>query len=205
MKPLTAATIVALATLWSAHPASAQDSEITAADVVDRETLKEFVHAALAYADQAATLPEYLGVLQEFRVEGRWKHGSTYIFIGIADGTIIFHAANPDLEGVNLWDLEDANGVKYTQELIAAAAEGGGFVEYLFDNPEIEGDEEAGSPKVGYAAPYSAFGQDVIVGSGFYPESPATAVAGQSWGWVKGGLWTRSLLTGEVPGTSDWA
>ncbi|MDE2716740.1 MAG: hypothetical protein OXI33_06950, partial [Chloroflexota bacterium] len=92
-----------------------------------------------------------------------------------------------------------------TQVLIAAAAEWGVFVDYLLDHPATEGDVETGSSKVGYAVPYSAFGQDVIVGSGFYPESPATAVAGQSWGWVKGGLWTRSLLTGEVPGTSDWA
>lgn len=189
MKRLRAATILALAALWpAAHPAAAQDSEITAADVVDRESLRDFVHAAVAYADQATTPAEYLGVLQEFRVEGRWKHGSIYIFVGLPDGTIIFHGANPDLEGVNLWDLEDANGVKYTQELIAAAAEGGGFVEYLFDNPAIEGDEETGSTKVGYAVPYSAFGQDVIVGSGFYPESAGTAVTGQSWGRVKGGL-----------------
>ena len=156
-----------------------------AADVVDRETLKAFVHAAVAYADQATTLPEYLAILQEFRVEGRWKHGSIYIFIGVPDGTIIFHGANPDLEGVNMWDLEDANGVKYTQDLIAAAAEGGGFVEYLFDNPAVEGDEETGSPKVGYAFPYSAFGQDVVVGSGFYPESASTAVRARSWGQVK--------------------
>ena len=189
MKRLASATIVALTALWTAaHPASAQDSEITAADVVDRETLRDFVHAAMAYADQAATLPEYLGVLQEFRVEGRWRQGAIYIFVGAPDGTILFHGANPDLEGVNLWDLEDANGVKYTQELVAAAAEGGGFVEYLFDNPAIEGDEETGSPKVGYAAPYSAFGQDVVVGSGFYPESPATAVTGQSWGRLKARL-----------------
>ena len=189
MRTLTAATILTLTALMpAAHPASAQDSEITAADVVDRESLRDFVHAAVAYADQATTLAEYQAILQEFRVEGRWKHGSVYIYIGVPDGTIIFHAANADIEGVNLWDFEDSNGVKYTQELIAAAAEGGGFVEYLFDNPAIEGDEETGSPKVGYAAPYSAFGQDVVVGSGFYPETPATAVTGESWGRLKGRL-----------------
>ena len=76
MKRVTAATILALAALGpAAHPASAQDSEITAADVVDRETLKEFVHAAVAYAGQATTVAEYLGILEEFRVEGRWRQG----------------------------------------------------------------------------------------------------------------------------------
>ena len=187
MKRLTAATIVALAGLWSAaHPAAAQDSEITAADVVDRETLETFVHAAVAYADQATTLPEYLAILQEFRVEGPWKQGSIYVFILLPNGTLLFHGGNPELDGQNIYDAEDANGVKYTQDLLAAAAEGGGFVEYLFDNPAIEGDEETGSPKVSYVVPYSAFGQDVTVGSGFYPESAGTAVTGQSWGRLKG-------------------
>ena len=32
-------------------------------------------------------------------------------------------------------DLEDANGVKILQELIAVAAEGGGYVEYLWPDP----------------------------------------------------------------------
>ena len=187
MKRVTAATILALAALGpAAQPALAQDSEITAADVVDRETLRDFVHAAVAYAGQATTVAEYMGLLQEFRVEGRWRHGSIYIFVGLPDGTLLFHGANPDLDGQNIYDAEDANGVKYTQELLAAAAEGGGFVEYLFDNPAIEGDEESGSPKVSYVVPYSAFGQDVVVGSGFYPESPGTAVTGQSWGRLKG-------------------
>ena len=189
MRLLTAATILALAALWTAaHPASAQDSEITAADVVDRETLRDFVHAAVAYAEQATTVAEYLGLLQEFRVEGRWRHGSIYVFVLLPDGTLLFHGANPDLDGQNIYESEDSNGVKYTQELLAAAVDGGGYVEYLFDNPAIEGDEESGSPKVSYVVPFSAFGQDAVVGSGFYPESPGTAVTGQSWGQLKGRL-----------------
>ena len=189
MKRLIAATIVALTALGpAAHPASAQDSEVTAADVVDRESLRDFVHAAVAYVGQATTPAEYLGILQEFRVEGAWKQGAIYVFVLLPDGTLLFHGGNPDLEGENIYDAEDANGVKYTQDLLAAAAEGGGFVEYLFDNPAIEGDEESGSPKVSYVVPFSAFGQDVTVGSGFYPEPAGTAVTGQSWGRLKGGL-----------------
>ena len=42
------------------------------------------------------------------------------------------------------------------QELLSAAAEGGGYVEYLWDDPAVAGDEETGSPKVGYAVPYTA-------------------------------------------------
>ena len=186
MKRLTAALILALATLFPAvHPAVAQDAEVTAGDVVDRETLKAFVLAAAAYADKATSLAEYLAVLQEFRTEGPWKQGSIYLVVFSTTGIFILHGDNPDLEGQNLIDLEDANGVKIVQEFIAVAAEGGGYVEYLWPDPLVEGDEETGSPKVGYGIPYSALGQDFVLVSGFYPGTAATAVADQSWGQLK--------------------
>ena len=59
----------------------------------------------------------------------------------------------------NLYDLKDSNGVKIMQEILAAAAEGGGYVEYLWDDPAVAGDEETGSHKVGYAVPYTALGE----------------------------------------------
>ena len=184
MKRLTAVLMLALATFLSAaHPAIAQDAEITAGDVVDRETLKAFVLAAKAYGDKASTLPEYLNILQEFRTEGPWKQGSIYLFLFTTEGLFILHGADPSLEGQNLIDLEDVNGVKMVQELIAVAAEGGGYVEYLWPNPQIEGD--TGSPKVSYAIPYSALGQDFVLGSGFFPESASTAIEDQSWGQLK--------------------
>ena len=184
MKRLTAVLILALASLLpAAHPAIAQDPEVTAGDVVDRETLKAFVHAAAAYGDQASSLPEYLAILQEFRTEGPWKQGSIYLFLFSTEGLFILHGADPSLEGQNLIDLEDANGVKIVQELIAVTAEGGGYVEYLWPDPQIEGD--TGSPKVSYAIPYSALGQDFVLGSGFFPESASTAVEDQSWGRLK--------------------
>ena len=187
MKRLTAALILALTALSPAvHPAIAQDSEVTAGDVVDRETLKAFVLAAKAYGDKATSLPEYLNILQEFRTEGPWKQGSIYLFLFTTEGLFILHGADPSLEGQDLIDLEDANGVKIVQELIAVAAEGGGYVEYLWPDPQIEGD--TGSPKVSYAIPYSALGQDFVLGSGFFPESASTAVEDQSWGQLKSQL-----------------
>ena len=184
MKRLIAVLILSLASVLPAvHPAVAQDPEVTAGDVVDRETLKAFVHAAKAYGDKATSLPEYLNILEEFRTEGPWKQGSIYLFLFTTEGLFILHGADPSLEGQNLIDLEDDNGVKIVQELIAVAADGGGYVEYLWPDPQIEGD--TGSPKVSYAIPYSALGQDFVLGSGFFPESASTAVADQSWGQLK--------------------
>ena len=186
MKPLTAVLIPALAILVPAvHPAAAQGPEVNAADVVDRETLKAFVHAAREHADQASTLAEYQKVLEEFRTEETWKKGSIYLFVLSPGGVMLFHAENKDLEGQDLIDLEDADGVKIIQGLLAAAAEGGGYLEYLWPDPAVEGDEESGSPKVSYVIPYTALGQDLILGSGFYPESASTAVRARSWGQLK--------------------
>ena len=181
--------ILALTALGpAAHPALAHHLEVEAGDVVDRESLKAFVLVAAEYAGQATTADECERVRQEFRADDAWHQGSIYLFFLAPDGTVILHGGNPELEGRNLIDLEDSNGVRFTRELIAAAAEGGGYVEYLFDDPAVEGDEEAGSPKVSYVIPWSTPHQDVILGSGFYPGSASTEVPGQSWGQLKGRL-----------------
>lgn len=157
-----------------AGSAAAQTSAVTAGDVVDRETLKSFVLAAKDQLEGAATRSEYQDVLKAFRTEEIWKKGSIYLFITNAEGVMLFHAESPDLEGQNLIDLMDADGVKMVQELLAAAAIGGGFVDYLWPDPAVPGDEKTGSPKVSYGVFYSAQGHDeeFMVASGFYPGSP---------------------------------
>ncbi len=164
---------------YSLEPAK----QITAKDVVDKKTLKAFVEAAKEYA-KSYPFPE--DIEAEFRQEeGRWKHESIYLVLGNSDGVILFHAANPALEGQNLIDLEDPNGVKYTQELIDASAAGGGFVEYYFDNPAIDenGDGELvgdpiGSPKISYAIPITdpETGMEFTLLSGFYPVTARAVV-----------------------------
>ena len=163
-------------------------AEKLARDVVDRESLKAFVLEAREYLDSFETLSGYRDALESFRAGGDWKQGSVYLYVGTTDGVVVFHAVDPDLEGRNLYDLEDSNGVKIMQQILAAAAAGGGYVEYLWDDPAVAGDEETGSPKVGYAVPYTALGEEFILGSGFYPGSASTAVAGRSWGRLKVGF-----------------
>ena len=47
------------------------------------------------------------------------------------------------------------------------------FVEYLWDDPAVEGDEEDGSPKLAYAVPVTVRGVPMLLGSGIYPVAPA--------------------------------
>ena len=150
--------------------------EVTAAEVRDRETLRDFVEAAARIYREAGS-SGIANVQRAFRQEGGdWKSGDVYIFVVSTDGYTLYHAGFPlRFEGRQFEDIDrqDANGVRYLRELLAAGAAGGGFVEYLFDNPAVEGDEETGSPKIAYATGYSRPGSETIfvVASGFYPDN----------------------------------
>ncbi|MDE0100350.1 MAG: hypothetical protein OXM87_12215 [Truepera sp.] len=62
------------------------------------------------------------------------------------------------------------NGIRFVYELIKGANAGGSFVEYYYDDPTVEGDEETGSPKIGYATGFPGPNTDqmVVVGSGIF-------------------------------------
>ena len=180
--PVTAAALCMVGLMSFARPATSQvmtvpvltPGETLASEVVDRSTLKSFVRgakAAYAAAISEVGFERHGEVLEAFRIEdGIWRQGNIYLYITDTEGTITFHGANPALEGVNLIQQTDLNGVHYVQELIDAARMGGGFVEYYFDDPTVSGDEEFGSPKVGYTELTIVDGRELIVGSGIYPD-----------------------------------
>ncbi len=64
-----------------------------------------------------------------------------YIFVVDQKGTSIAH---PNIEGNNVWDEQDDNGVKYMQEIIAKGNEGGGFVFYSWPLPNSDQLENKG-------------------------------------------------------------
>ena len=150
--------------------------DVTAADVADRETLKAFVQGTgnryLKAIEQVG-----LDVLQQnqdlFREEGGpYRQGSVYFFVFTTDGYVYFHGADRSVEHrfVSSLDRVDINGVKFIRELINVAKAGGGYVEYYFDDPAVEGDEDIGSPKVSYAELVVFRGGEYIVGAGFYKD-----------------------------------
>ena len=149
--------------------------QIRAEEVSDRENLRLFVEEAvrIASGEIASADEAYAWFDANFRPEGQWRHGEIYLFVMELNGVAFFHATLPHLEGQDLSDLEDLQGVRITEEHLAAVAAGGGYTEFLWDNPEVEGDEETGSPKVAYLAPVTIGGRDLAFGSGIYP--PVTA------------------------------
>ena len=75
---------------------------------------------------------------------------------------LILHIRYSELEGENLWEMEDVNGVMVIQELIDAGRDGGGFVDYVWNKPEIN--KEVG--KVGYAIAFEPW--KWMIGTGLY-------------------------------------
>ena len=149
---------------------------VTASQVVDRETLITFVEEAARTYREAVMSEGYsglTGVRNAFRVEGGdWKSGSIYLWVVSGGGVTLFHGSEPYREGkpTNMVRT-DSKGVKFTEELIGGARrEGRRFLRYHYDNPAIEGDEDTGSPKLGYAVsfPVPNTDQKAVIGSGIY-------------------------------------
>lgn len=70
------------------------------------------------------------------------KFGSnSYFFVFDTKANTIVHAGNPKLEGKNLSAVKDTRGDLVIQKLIKVAVEGGGFVEYYWENPATKSED----------------------------------------------------------------
>ena len=67
----------------------------------------------------------------------RWQNDSIYYFVWTMDGIRIFHAAEPETEGIDVKDLKDVNGRPIGQMMLGAgkSATGEGWVHYMYPEP----------------------------------------------------------------------
>ena len=84
-----------------------------------------------------------------------------YVFVYDVKGVNIAHGVNTSLEGKNLYDFKDPNGVYLIRELIDAAKNGGGYVQYSWKNTN-----GSLNPKLGYAALVPKW--NWVLGTGFW-------------------------------------
>ena len=161
--------------------------EVTASDVVDRETLKAFVNGVIDFLRDLYTreginsLVKMRGILRE--EAGPWREGSVYIYILDTTGYVWFHAAFP-----NQFEFVIATG-RYkdavTGESILAkvmeAAQSdpeGAFITYHFDDP-ADASDSAEIPKTAFVRQHSLLPglehllPPLIVVSGFYTTTPS--------------------------------
>lgn len=118
------------------------------------------------HADDPQARRRALDVLQkmDFGKDG-------YFFVYDMQGRSLMHPREPDLVGRNLYELRDSDGAPTIQELLAAAARGGGYVRYMWHRPST-GKVES---KLGYVVPLPRWGW--MVGTGLYLDDVDTALA----------------------------
>ena len=182
---------------------------VTAQDVDTREELKMFVKGAIDFFESALTDSQIdlAKTRKLFRAEdGPWRHVSTYIWIMDDKGNVIFNGGNRNIEQTNLLRGQNQTLVDIIERLIEASKkteEDERFVNYDWDDPNIEGDEAPGggaggsSPKLGYVEPFpNPFNTDqiFIFGSGLYLE-PGTETSDDGGCAISG---TRNTAQGSL-------
>ena len=186
------------------------EPDIKAMDVTDSETLKLFVNGALEAIQanfgvsrvEAPVVTRFRPVLR--KEGGYWNHRDIYLFI-MQGNQVIFNGNDQALEGTTL-NITDLNNCNVAEEILRVAGsdndsearecpslgllpegDSENFIEYLWDNPDIEGDEDKRfdnpafeqkitpgiTPKLGYIVSFQTpLGDDVIhIGAGVYPQS----------------------------------
>lgn len=135
-----------------------------------REELKNYIRlarSAIAHlydrpdaASNEQVRNEAMAILRQMRFDDAGSSG--YLFAYDTRGLNMMHGQDPSLEGKNLWDFQDPNGVYVVRELVQAAGRGGGYVSYHWK------DNRTGllEPKLAYAEPLPKWG--LVLSTGFW-------------------------------------
>ncbi|MFW5961934.1 MAG: methyl-accepting chemotaxis protein [bacterium] len=125
------------------------------------ETASNFMEELVADRDDELSSDEMTSLIREYNQDLEFGEVG-YFFIYDFDGNTISLPPTPDIEGTNRWDLEDETGKYFLRELSETAESGGGFVDYIYANPDTGEDEN----KISYVAPIE--GTDYFIGAGTY-------------------------------------
>jgi len=98
-------------------------------------------------------------------------NGSEYFWVNDANHIMIVHGAKPELEGKNVADVKDPDGVFLFREIVktAKSSRDGGFVNYMWP----KAGKEQPQPKISFVKEFKPWGW--IVGTGVYTDDISTA------------------------------
>ena len=92
--------------------------------------------------------------------KGQFVKGELYIFVNDFNGISLAHGGNQKLIGKNMLGLKDSDGKPFIQEFIKAAKQGGGWVDYKWNNPVTK--------KIEAKSSYIEPAGDIYFGCGIY-------------------------------------
>lgn len=166
-------SIVAVMLVVQAKLAELGEKEISTINAeliaLKEESLKGFIELAVSTVqpilDNAREIGDAEARKQAADILRTMRYGEAndgYIFVYSYDGVNVVNGPKQTLEGKNLIDLKDPDGVPIIKELINAAKSGGGYVNYKWAKPSKEMD----IPKLSYADSIDEF--KWMIGTGFY-------------------------------------
>ncbi len=172
--------------------------DVSASDVKDRETLKQFVEGAATWAKQ---LYESIGLAgsQHLKVEfrkdakdgGFFRDGLVYLYLVTPEGYVVFHGLDAWREGRTVINNSDLRGdTTFVRRIIDTALNGGGYIDYWWNNPDDPNDDpdpdilpydpNAGTLRTAYSIVIEAEGlegKQILAGAFF--SSVATSIEGE--------------------------
>jgi methyl-accepting chemotaxis protein len=114
-----------------------------------------------------------------------------YFWINDLEPKMIMHPMKPELEGRNLADIKDPEGVPLFMEFVRVVNErGSGFVNYSWPKPGAQ----APQPKISYVTGFKPWGW--VVGTGLYIDD----LHQQVWNELASGLWIITLVSLAIAG-----
>ncbi|MEM5528418.1 methyl-accepting chemotaxis protein [Gammaproteobacteria bacterium AS21] len=130
-------------------------------------------YTEIAKKSVADLSPDKQGDLELLRNRIRdLKFGSnSYFFVFDKKSNTIVHAGNPKLEGKNLSAVKDARGDLVIQKLVQIAVDGGGFLEYYWENPATKSEDL----KISFSSMLEQW--DYMIGIGVYVDDIDKKVA----------------------------
>ncbi|WP_341218028.1 methyl-accepting chemotaxis protein [Neptunomonas phycophila] len=166
-------SIVAVMLVVQAKLAELGEKEISTINAeliaLKEESLKGFIELAVSTVqpilDNAREIGDAEARKQAADILRTMRYGEAndgYIFVYSYDGVNVVNGPKQTLEGKNLIDLKDPDGVPIIKELISAAKSGGGYVNYKWAKPSKEMDVA----KLSYADSIDEF--KWMIGTGFY-------------------------------------
>jgi two-component system, NarL family, sensor kinase len=115
-------------------------------------------------------MPDARAQAQALEILKRLEFGHDgYFFVFDFDGNNLLYPRRPQLQGRNLFDLQDRDGGFPIRRLIDQARAGGGYVEYEWDRPSTGQLEN----KLGYVEPIA--GWQWVLGTGTFVDEPERA------------------------------
>ena len=145
--------------------------EKTQSEILTRQKIKSRVYEAYSIAQHiyqqnktAKSEAEIQKMILDALRPIRFEYGSGYYFVTRLDGVEMLFADKPEMEGLNLLNVQDTRGQYVIKDMVAMAKRsGGGFYEYHWTKPDSEGND---FKKISFIKRFEPY--DWFIGTGLY-------------------------------------